>query len=234
MGKHHRPTRTVRAVRVAALSGTAAAAAVVTQVTPAGAAEAPTVDWAPIIACESGGNPTVVNATGHGGLFQFSVSTWLLNGGDDFAPRAELATPAEQVIVAERAYQRRGNLGDWSASEDCWGGKVSLSATFSLGAVTPKAKAATPAAPKAVEKATAPATPPATGPRHASGAEASAPANPAGPRHGERYTVRAGDTLSGIAAVLPAADTVQTIFDANAATIGDNPDLILIGEVLQL
>lgn len=49
---------------------------------------------------------------------------------------------------------------------------------------------------------------------------------------GDTYTVKPGDTLSGIATA-HGLDW-QTLYDANRAVIGDNPDLIYPGQVLSL
>ena len=53
---------------------------------------------------------------------------------------------------------------------------------------------------------------------------------PSGPA---TYTVKAGDTLSGIAQKLGLAGW-QALYDANRATIGGNPNLIKPGQVLVL
>jgi Transglycosylase-like domain len=57
--------------------------------------------WSCIISHESGGDPTAVNpSSGDGGLFQFNVNTWLSNGGGQYAPNAQSATPAQQWAIA--------------------------------------------------------------------------------------------------------------------------------------
>ena len=69
---------------------------------------------------ESNGEPGVVNASsGDGGLFQFNVGTWLANGGGQFAPRAELATVAEQDTVAAWTWQADG-FAPWTGDDRCW------------------------------------------------------------------------------------------------------------------
>ena len=70
--------------------------------------------WGCIIAHESGGNPTVVNASsGAGGLFQFLPSTWISNGGGQYAPLPEEATAAQQWAIAI-ATQARDGWSPWT------------------------------------------------------------------------------------------------------------------------
>ena len=52
-------------------------------------------------------------------------------------------------------------------------------------------------------------------------------------RAGRTYTVRSGDTLSGIAARL-AMDDWRTLYEANRSVIGRDPDLIRPGQVLKV
>lgn len=68
-----------------------------------------------VIACESGGNPTIVNPTNPdrpAGLFQIITSTWEANGGTEFAPTADLASPYDQSVVAARILASAGP-GAW-------------------------------------------------------------------------------------------------------------------------
>ncbi|HJD80872.1 LysM peptidoglycan-binding domain-containing protein [Streptomyces viridifaciens] len=56
-------------------------------------------------------------------------------------------------------------------------------------------------------------------------------AGEAGP---ETWTVRPGDTLGGIAQEVGSPDGWSTLYALNRQTIGDDPDLILPGQVLAL
>jgi hypothetical protein len=69
-----------------------------------------------IIARESGGNPNVMNASGHYGLYQFSYSTWVASGGNgaDFGH----ASVAEQNRVFANAVAARG-YSDWTPYDGC-------------------------------------------------------------------------------------------------------------------
>jgi uncharacterized protein YabE (DUF348 family) len=68
--------------------------------------------WDRVAQCESGGNWSINTGNGYYGGLQFSYSTWLAYGGDDFASRADLASRAEQITVANRVYADNG-LAQW-------------------------------------------------------------------------------------------------------------------------
>jgi len=69
-----------------------------------------------VVARESGGNPQVVNATGHYGLYQFAYSTWVAYGGNpaDFGH----ASVAEQNQVFATALAQ-GGQGNWAPYDGC-------------------------------------------------------------------------------------------------------------------
>lgn len=71
--------------------------------------------WDRIAQCESSGNWSINTGNGYYGGLQFSYSTWLGVGGADFAPRADLASRAEQITVANRLYAQRG-LQPWGCA----------------------------------------------------------------------------------------------------------------------
>jgi uncharacterized protein YabE (DUF348 family) len=68
--------------------------------------------WERVAACESGGNWSINTGNGYYGGLQFSYSTWLAYGGGAFAQRADLASKAEQITVANRVYADNG-LSQW-------------------------------------------------------------------------------------------------------------------------
>ena len=76
---------------------------------PAAAAEH---DWTGVAQCESGGNWNINTGNGYYGGLQFSSQTWLGHGGGEFAPRADLASAAQQIAVAERVLLSQG-AGAW-------------------------------------------------------------------------------------------------------------------------
>ena len=71
--------------------------------------------WDRIAQCESGGRWNINTGNGYYGGLQFATASWLANGGDDFAPRADLASRAEQITVANRYYAKAG-LGPWGCA----------------------------------------------------------------------------------------------------------------------
>ena len=113
MAKHRAP-RYVRTKHALAGVPVAAGATVVglsVLSTPAASA-ATTHDWTGVAQCESGGDWDINTGNGYYGGLQFSQSTWAGYGGTSLAPRADLATPAEQVQIAEKVLAGQG-IGAW-------------------------------------------------------------------------------------------------------------------------
>jgi LysM repeat protein len=69
-----------------------------------------------VVARESGGNPQIMNSSGHYGLYQFSESTWVAYGGSaaDFGH----ASAAEQNQVFANALAQ-GGQSNWSPYDGC-------------------------------------------------------------------------------------------------------------------
>ncbi|MGY5634134.1 transglycosylase family protein [Streptomyces sp. UC1A3] len=78
--------------------------------TPASAASQST--WDKVAKCESGGNWSINTGNGYYGGLQFSQSTWAGFGGTRYAARADLATRAQQITVAEKVLAVQGP-GAW-------------------------------------------------------------------------------------------------------------------------
>ncbi|WP_323182395.1 MULTISPECIES: transglycosylase family protein [unclassified Streptomyces] len=72
-------------------------------------------DWDAIARCESGGNWRANTGNGHYGGLQFTQSSWKAAGGRKYAPRADLATKAEQIAVARRLAKIQG-MGAWTCA----------------------------------------------------------------------------------------------------------------------
>jgi LysM repeat protein len=64
--------------------------------------------WDTIAACESGGNWSINTGNGYYGGLQFTQATWAGAGGLAYAPRADLATPAQQIAIASKL-----SLSNW-------------------------------------------------------------------------------------------------------------------------
>ncbi len=74
-----------------------------------GIANADSVDWDAIAACESGGNWSINTGNGYYGGLQFSMSTWQANGGSGSPHNA---SREEQIRVAENVLASQG-IGAW-------------------------------------------------------------------------------------------------------------------------
>jgi uncharacterized protein YabE (DUF348 family) len=76
------------------------------------------VDWDAVAQCESGQRWNINTGNGYYGGLQFDIRTWLGNGGGKYAPRADLATKAQQIEIANYVYAHRG-LQPWGCG---WAG----------------------------------------------------------------------------------------------------------------
>ena len=117
---------------------------------PASAASLST--WDKVAKCESGGNWSINTGNGYYGGLQFSQSTWAGFGGTRYAARADLATKAQQITVAEKVLSVQGP-GAWPVC----GARAGLA----RGGPSPETAASTP---RTVKPKTAPASTPAAQP----------------------------------------------------------------------
>ncbi|MFE3600275.1 ubiquitin-like domain-containing protein [Streptomyces sp. NPDC059096] len=77
-----------------------------TKVMPSSVAGADGLNWGGLAACESGGRPDAVDASGsYGGLYQFDTGTWHALGGSG---RPQDAPATEQTYRAKKLYVQRG------------------------------------------------------------------------------------------------------------------------------
>jgi LysM repeat protein len=110
------PSWMARAAMAAATEGSAPAAqaepAVPVQASSASSASSGGGNWAAIAACESGGNWSANTGNGFYGGLQFTQQTWLGYGGGQYAASANLASPAQQIAVAQRVLAAEG-AGAW-------------------------------------------------------------------------------------------------------------------------
>ena len=83
----------------------AGALAVVPMALSTGTANADSVNWGAIAACESGGNWGISTGNGYAGGLQFTPSTWRSNGG---AGSPNGASRDEQIRVAENVLHSQG------------------------------------------------------------------------------------------------------------------------------
>ncbi|MGW1895174.1 transglycosylase family protein [Streptomyces sp. NPDC002004] len=180
--------------------------------------------WDRIARCESGGNWHINTGNGYYGGLQFSAGTWRAYGGAQYASTADRASRTQQIAIASQV-QRAQGWGAWpvcSARAGAYGSAPGAAAPVHRQAA-PVRKAATAhrtPAHAAVKPHKAPAAPPRSSVHTGRGAA-----------RGD-YTVRSGDTLSAIAARHNTA--WRTVYAANRAVIGADPNLILPGERLAL
>ena len=111
MSEHFSMTRVLgrRSLRAGAVAVGATAIGIGALAAPATAAEH---DWSAVAQCESSGNWSINTGNGYYGGVQFSQSTWEAYGGSAYASRADLASQAEQIAVAERTLASQG-IGAW-------------------------------------------------------------------------------------------------------------------------
>ncbi|MFI0240697.1 transglycosylase family protein [Streptomyces sp. NPDC016845] len=70
--------------------------------------------WTCLAECESGGRWNANTGNSFYGGLQFTQTTWEAYGGLKYAPRADLASRAEQIAVAEKVLDAQG-WGAWPA-----------------------------------------------------------------------------------------------------------------------
>ena len=107
-------TRTTRRSTRALLRATGVTGAVValTVGTASVSRAASESTWNRVAECESSGNWSINTGNGYYGGLQFSQSTWEAYGGRAYASRADLASRAQQILVAEKVLAGQGP-GAW-------------------------------------------------------------------------------------------------------------------------
>ncbi|MFF4118731.1 transglycosylase family protein [Streptomyces sp. NPDC001714] len=216
-GKHRRPSKAVRAIAVAGVTGVAVAAPLMA----AGSASAATAsEWDAVAQCESGGNWAINTGNGYYGGLQFSASTWAAYGGTQYAAQANQATKAQQIQIAEKVLAAQGK-GAWPVcgtglSGATYTGSSSSSSSSSTATRSTDTQAASRSAERPAAKKTV-TTP--TGKKVKKG-------------DGE-YKVVKGDTLSSIAEKHKVKGGWQALFKLNKDIV-DDADFIYPGQQLHL
>ncbi|WP_042403505.1 transglycosylase family protein [Streptacidiphilus carbonis] len=253
-GRHRKPrtSQTKRLVATASL-GTAGIALPLIAATSASAASVST--WDKVASCESGGDWSINTGNGYYGGLQFSASTWSAYGGSQYASTADHATKGQQISIAEKVLASQGpgawpvcgpkaglSQGGAAASVSTAGSGSSSSSSSSSSASSSdsatsttkqssstdstststgkhRSAAATDSASKATRKTTSTST--------------STSTSTAKPQVGHgNYTVKAGDSLSAIAAAAHLKGGWTELYQDNKSTVGGNPDLIFPGQKL--
>ncbi|QGV80237.1 transglycosylase family protein [Streptomyces ficellus] len=220
--KHRRPSKAVRFAAFAGITGAAVAAPLMGATT---ASAATTAEWDQVAQCESGGDWSINTGNGYYGGLQFSASTWAAYGGTAYAQTADQASKAQQIEIGEKVLAGQGK-GAWPSCG------VGLSNAANDGA------AAEPAQPKVEREAEQPTTrsEQRTAPKAEEKAAPKTVTTPTGKKvekgDGE-YKVKAGDTLSTIAADKKVAGGWEKLFELNKDIV-DDADLIYVGQQLHL
>ncbi|AJE41055.1 LysM peptidoglycan-binding domain-containing protein [Streptomyces nodosus] len=220
-----RPSKAVRAITFAGVTGAAVAAPLLV----AGNASAATAaEWDAVAQCESGGNWSINTGNGYYGGLQFSNSTWAAFGGTAYAPRADLAGKAQQIAVAEKVLAGQGK-GAWPVCGKGLSGTPynGAAAGTSSGASAGGAKTSRPAAPQQASRGAE---------RPAAQKTVTAPAGQKAQkiRKGDgEYKVVKGDSLSSIAAEHHVRGGWKKLFELNKDIV-KNADLIYPGQQLHL
>ncbi|QHC20707.1 transglycosylase family protein [Streptomyces sp. GS7] len=218
-GKHRRSSK---AVRVATLAGVAGAAVAVPLMGATSASAASVATWDKVAQCESGGNWSINTGNGYYGGLQFSNSSWAAAGGTKYAARADLATKAQQIAVAEKLLAIQGP-GAWSCA-----GAGNLTAGGPAANVDPSGSAVKKSQGTTETRKKAEGTTKKSAPVR----EKAQPAPQHSHRSGETYTVKSGDTLAKIAKAH--GTNWKALYAANKSVVGGNPNLIFPGQKLSV
>ncbi|MGW1088894.1 transglycosylase family protein [Streptomyces sp. NPDC002596] len=234
-GKHRRPSK---AVRVATLAGVTGAAIAAPLMGATGASAASVATWDAVAQCESGGNWSINTGNGYYGGLQFSQSSWAAAGGTQYAPRADLATKAQQIATAEKLLDMQGP-GAWGCAgagnltNDGVDPGVHTGSTAQQSAPAQESKQA---APKQAEHTEAPAASRAdrgTAPKAEAKKTVTTPTGAKVAKGDGEYKVKSGDSLSKIAAQHKVKGGWQQLFKLNKDIVED-ADLIYPGQQLHL
>ncbi|MFF3912966.1 transglycosylase family protein [Streptomyces sp. NPDC001852] len=221
-GKHRRPSKAVRAITLAGVTGAAVAAPLMA----AGNASAATAsEWDAVAQCESGGNWSINTGNGFYGGLQFTNSTWAAYGGTAYAARADLATKAQQIAVAEKVLAGQGK-GAWPVC-----GTGLSSAAYSGSAPTASTKSAPSTSTRSTDQQAATRSTTRTAPKASK--TVTTPTGKKVKKGDGEYKVVTGDTLSAIAEKHHVAGGWQKLFQLNKDIVQD-ANLIYPGQQLHL
>ncbi|WP_369218047.1 transglycosylase family protein [Streptomyces flavofungini] len=166
--------------------------------------------WHCLAQCESNGRWNANTGNGFYGGLQFHQPTWEAYGGLKYAPRADLATKAEQIKIAEKVRLSQG----WKAWPAC-SRKVRIE-RFDRPEQTAK--------PNRPEQTAKPNRPEQT-------AKPDRPDRPERPSRSNRRThlVQRGESLSSIARKYDVEGGWKALYAVNREVVGDRPELLSIG-----
>jgi resuscitation-promoting factor RpfA len=218
--------------RVAATAAIAGAGIALPLMVAGTANAASTSTWDAVAQCESSGNWSIADGNGFYGGLQFTQSTWDAYGGDAYASSANLATPDQQIAIAENVLASQGP-GAWPVCGPEAGltqdsGTPSLDTSSSNSSSSDNSSASTGSSSSSDNSSSSNSSTPAvtTAPVASNSGSSSSST-------GGSYTVVSGDTLSTIAQK-EGVSSWQTLYNENVSVVGSNANLIFPGEVLTL
>ncbi|MFF9087317.1 transglycosylase family protein [Streptomyces sp. NPDC014991] len=228
-GKHRRPSKAVRAITLAGVTGAAVAAPLMATGT---ASAATASEWDAVAQCESGGNWAINTGNGYYGGLQFSASTWAAYGGTQYAATADKAGKAQQIAVAEKVLAAQGK-GAWPVCGTGLSGASSSGSaptTTSDSAGTTTRSADQQAASRSAERPAASAS---QSPSQNKSKTVTTPTGKKVKKGDGEYKVVTGDTLSSIATAQHVQGGWEKLFELNKDIV-EHADLIYPGQQLHL
>ena len=229
-------------LRAAVLAGVVVAAPVAGLVTATSASAADTSTWEAVAQCESTGNWSINTGNGYYGGLQFSASTWAAYGGTAYASSADQATEGQQIAVAEKVLASQGP-GAWPVCGPqaglTQGGAAASVDTSSTSSSSDNSSSDSSSSDNSYssdssnsysDNSSSSSDSSSSDSATTSTTSTDSSASTGSTASGTSYTVQSGDTLSSIAAAN--GTTWQTLYQENQSTVGSNPNLILVGQVL--
>jgi LysM repeat protein len=206
--------------------GVAGAATIAAGIATANEAKASSV-WDTVAQCETGQNWATNSVPGYSGGLGFANRCWAAFGGTQYWALPYQATREQQIAVAQRILATNGPTA-WAVCGPRAGlTKANGVAATAAAAAPSTSRSTTRTAPTTTTPKAAPAAPK-TAPK-----PAAKPANTTPAVSGNTVTVKAGDTLSELAAKLGVKGGWQALYAPNPNLV-KNPNLIYVGQVLRL
>ena len=228
-GRHRAPTTASKLRRRAATVAATAGVAAVTPLLASAPAHADSVNWDAVAQCESGNNWSISTGNGYYGGLQFSQGTWNAYGGGKYASTANQASRSQQIAVAEKVLAGQG-IGAWPVCGKRAGSSASYTSRNSEGTSQRSSRSS--------QRSESSSTRSQSGSvkyypkKHRSTQRTDATVRTSSAGTGS-YVVKAGDTLSKIAASHDVDGGWRAIWAANRGSI-ENPNLIFIGQRISL
>lgn len=233
-GRHRKPSNTRGRIIASTVAATAVVAAPLAL--SSAPAQASGSVWDSVAACESGGNWHINTGNGFYGGVQFTNSTWRGYGGGTYASRADLATKAQQIAIAKKTLASQGP-GAWPVCSVKAGLTRSNGGAAASGDTSSRTSTSSTTAKRSATESKRSASA-STSSTKVEQRSTSTPAQPTVARVNKgdgyaEYTVKAGDTLAGLAASAHIKGGWHALWVRNGARVAD-PNLILVGQELDV